>query len=174
MEMNASDSRAARRRGGQSAKQPQRSTPRARRSIPSAPRVSSAAQMARSWRSPSASITSRRGCAGIAAPTRPTRRCCRSRQSPLLLLLHRDLAAGILLRRRAADHGRASACSSSPRASAGPGAATPARRPYGPTCSIVVERRSKATATPASSSTPAPWTARKLVAACRKMRSGWS
>ena len=33
----------------------------------------------------------------------------RSRQPPLLLLLHRDLAAGILLHRRPADHGRRSA-----------------------------------------------------------------
>ncbi len=30
----------------------------------------------------------------------------RPRQPPLLLLLHRDLAAGVLLRRRPADHGR--------------------------------------------------------------------
>ena len=53
----------------------------------------------------------------------------------LLLLLHRDLAAGILLRRRPADHGRRSACSWSPRSSAASGAATPARRRSGPTSS---------------------------------------
>ena len=45
-------------------------------------------------------------------PIRPRPgRAGRSRQPALLLLLHRDLAAGILLRRRPAGHGRASASS---------------------------------------------------------------
>ena len=52
-----------------------------------------------------------------------------------LFLLHRDLAAGSLLPRRAADHRRRRRCSSSPACSAASGAATPARRRSGPTSS---------------------------------------
>ena len=73
--------------------------------------------------------------------------------SALLFLLHRDLAAGILLSSPACWSWRASGCSSSPRRSAAPGAATPARRRCGPTCSSSSSASSKATATPASSST---------------------
>ena len=59
----------------------------------------------------------------------------RSRRPARLVLRRRDLAAGSLLRHRPADPGRGRRCSSPPRCSAACGAASPARRRYGPTSS---------------------------------------
>ena len=59
---------------------------------------------------PRRSITSRPGCAGTAARTRPTRRCWSiSPTARFYFFCHRDLAAGGLLPHRPADARRASA-----------------------------------------------------------------
>ena len=93
------------------------------------------------------------GCAGIAARACPTRRCWSTWPGAAVLLLDRDLAAGDLLPDRPADPRRLRACSWSRRCSGGCGAASPARRPSGPTCSCGSSAGSRATATPACGST---------------------
>ena len=59
-------------------------------------------------------------------------RAARHGQQPLLFLLPRDLAAGVLLRHRPADAGRARPVPRHVGSPAASGAATPARRPSGP------------------------------------------
>ena len=92
---------------------------------------------------------------------------------PALLLLHdRDLAARILLRRGPSDHGRAWACSCSPRPPGGSGAAMPARRRSGPICSFWSNAGSRATATPASACTARTGTPKRSASARSSGRSG--
>ena len=97
-------------------------------------------QMGDAGRHARRSTTSCPSCAGIAGRTRPTRRCWSISPTALLLLLHRDLAAGGLLHHRPADHRRAGAVPDERRRGPASGAAISARRRSGPTCSTPVER----------------------------------
>ena len=84
--------------------------PRAARSIRSASAARSAASSGRCWSSRSASITSLPLLRWDRGPNAPDQAVLIDlAEPPLLLLLHRDLAAGILLPHRPADHRRAGA-----------------------------------------------------------------
>ena len=82
----------------------------------------------------------------------------RPAERALLLLLHRDLAAGGLLPHRPADPRGDGAVPDERASPAASGAAISARRRCGPTCSCAVERLSRATGASACGSTRRPWT----------------